>query len=235
VVDDFVASCLLAAGQMCTNPGLVITQAGAAGEKLIGDVAARLRAAPPGVLLAASGPTHLEAAVATLCQAGATVVVGGKRVPGNGYRFDNTLLRVTGAQFLAAPDALQTEAFGSTSLVVLAADGDEMVAIAERLQGSLTGSIYSDEGGADETLAARLAPALCDKVGRYLNDKMPTGVAVSAAMNHGGPFPATGHPGFTAVGFPAAIRRFAKLTCFDHVRQDRLPGVLARMAAPHAR
>ena len=43
-----------------------------------------------------------------------------------------------------------------------------------------------------------LWPALRQHVGRLLNDKMPTGVAVSAAMNHGGPFPATGHPGFTS-------------------------------------
>jgi NADP-dependent aldehyde dehydrogenase len=52
---------------------------------------------------------------------------------------------------------------------------------------------------------------------------MPTGVAVSPAMNHGGPFPATGHPGFTAVGIPAALRRFAALHCYDNVRADRLP------------
>jgi NADP-dependent aldehyde dehydrogenase len=52
---------------------------------------------------------------------------------------------------------------------------------------------------------------------------MPTGVAVSPAMNHGGPYPATGHPGFTAVGFPAAIIRFAALRCYDHVRAGRLP------------
>jgi NADP-dependent aldehyde dehydrogenase len=59
-----------------------------------------------------------------------------------------------------------------------------------------------------------------------LNDKMPTGVAVSPAMNHGGPFPATGHPGFTAVGMPAAIQRFAMLCCYDNVRQARLPAAL---------
>jgi NADP-dependent aldehyde dehydrogenase len=59
-----------------------------------------------------------------------------------------------------------------------------------------------------------------------LNDKMPTGVAVSAAMNHGGPFPATGHPGFTAVGIPASLRRFAMLQCFDNVRPARLPAAL---------
>jgi NADP-dependent aldehyde dehydrogenase len=56
-----------------------------------------------------------------------------------------------------------------------------------------------------------------------LNDKMPTGVAVSPAMNHGGPFPATGHPGFTAVGIPAGIRRFTALHSYDNVRQHRLP------------
>jgi NADP-dependent aldehyde dehydrogenase len=42
-------------------------------------------------------------------------------------------------------------------------------------------------------------------------------------MNHGGPYPATGHPGYTSVGLPASIRRFAALECYDHVREDRLP------------
>jgi NADP-dependent aldehyde dehydrogenase len=42
-------------------------------------------------------------------------------------------------------------------------------------------------------------------------------------MNHGGPYPATGHPGFTAVGIPAAIHRFAMLACYDEVREHRLP------------
>jgi NADP-dependent aldehyde dehydrogenase len=59
-----------------------------------------------------------------------------------------------------------------------------------------------------------------------LNDKMPTGVAVSPAMNHGGPFPATAHPGFTSVGIPASMARFAMLQCYDGVREDRLPAVL---------
>jgi NADP-dependent aldehyde dehydrogenase len=67
-----------------------------------------------------------------------------------------------------------------------------------------------------------------------LNDKMPTGVAVSPAMNHGGPFPSTGHPGFTAVGIPASLRRFAMLQCFDQVRPGRLPAVL-RDVPPHDR
>jgi alpha-ketoglutaric semialdehyde dehydrogenase len=45
-------------------------------------------------------------------------------------------------------------------------------------------------------------------------------------MNHGGPYPATGHPGFTAVGMPRSIERFAALHCYDNVRPHRLPTVL---------
>ncbi|MEX0977839.1 MAG: aldehyde dehydrogenase (NADP(+)), partial [Pirellulales bacterium] len=73
---------------------------------------------------------------------------------------------------------------------------------------------------------AELAPGLRRKVGRLLNDKMPTGVAVSPAMNHGGPYPATGHPGFTAVGIPAAMLRFTALECYDNVPSARLPEAL---------
>jgi NADP-dependent aldehyde dehydrogenase len=61
------------------------------------------------------------------------------------------------------------------------------------------------------------------RVGRLIGNKMPTGVAVSAAMNHGGPYPSTGHPGFTAVGMPAAIRRFAALHCYDNIPDALLP------------
>lgn len=226
VAGEVAASVLLAAGQMCTSPGLVVALAGSAGDALVAAIASGVDAAPPGVLLGAGVVTQLEGAVGALRTAGAELVVGGASLPGPSCRFANTVLRASGAQFLAASDALQTEAFGSAALVVLAADEDEMVAIAERLHGNLCGSIYSGAGTDDEVMYQRLEPVLREKVGRVLNDKMPTGVAVSPAMNHGGPFPATGHPGFTGVGFPAAIRRFAKLTCFDHVRPHRLPAAL---------
>jgi NADP-dependent aldehyde dehydrogenase len=45
-------------------------------------------------------------------------------------------------------------------------------------------------------------------------------------MNHGGPYPSTGHPGWTAVGIPAAITRFTALQCYDNVREERLPPCL---------
>ena len=66
--------------------------------------------------------------------------------------------------------------------------------IASRLEGQLTGSIYSHGGGRDDAAYAAIEPFLRRRVGRLLNDRMPTGVAVSPAMNHGGPYPATTDP-----------------------------------------
>jgi alpha-ketoglutaric semialdehyde dehydrogenase len=108
-------------------------------------------------------------------------------------------------------------------MVIVAADEPELLQVLEHLEGQLTGTVYSAASGADDALYSRLEPVLRRRVGRLLNDKMPTGVAVSPAMNHGGPFPATGHPGFTAVGLPASIARFTALQCYDNVREDRLP------------
>jgi hypothetical protein len=123
----------------------------------------------------------------------------------------------------ADPHTFQTEAFGNGSLIVHADSPARMTELAELLEGNLTGSIYSDTTGADDADYLPLANALRTKVGRLLNDKMPTGVAVVASMNHGGPFPATGHPGFTAVGVPASVTRFGMLQSFDAVRPHRLP------------
>jgi NADP-dependent aldehyde dehydrogenase len=113
--------------------------------------------------------------------------------------------------------------FGAASLWVVAESPTEIGDLLRHLEGNLTGTIYSARDGADEPLYDALAPLLRQKVGRLNNDKMPTGVAVVASMNHGGPYPSTGHPGFTAVGFPATIRRFSMLQSFDNVREHRLP------------
>jgi NADP-dependent aldehyde dehydrogenase len=170
---------------------------------------------------------RISEGIAELVAHGASIVAGGREIEGPRCAFANTLLRAPGAAFLANPHALQTEAFGTVNLVVVADTADEMAAIAGSLEGNLTGSIYSDVEGGDDELYRRVEPVLRRKVGRLLNDKMPTGVAVTPAMNHGGPFPATGHPGFTAVGIPASLLRFAALHCYDNVRPHRLPAELA--------
>jgi NADP-dependent aldehyde dehydrogenase len=154
---------------------------------------------------------------------GAQLLTGGHKLPGPRFSHENTLLRVSGDDFLAQAEALQTEAFGSVHLVVVASSPAQLADITDSLSGNLTGALYSHTGSVDDEAYALVASRLRGKVGRLLNDKMPTGVAVSPAMNHGGPYPSTGHPGFTAVGIPASIRRFTALHCYDNVRPERLP------------
>ena len=226
LVEEFTGSCLMGTGQFCTSPSFVILFAGDAAEQFIAAAKLKLETTPPTPLLSTSVQRTLEESVKTLLAAGATLVTGGKRVSAPGYRFENTLLRASGETFLASPERLQTEAFGNASLLVVVRDAAQAAEVLDRLEGNLTGCIYSDTTGKDDALYDQLAPRLRLRVGRLLNDKMPTGVAVSPAMNHGGPFPATGHPGFTAVGIPAAMRRFGRLACYDNVRPHRLPVAL---------
>ncbi|MCE9605814.1 MAG: aldehyde dehydrogenase (NADP(+)) [Planctomycetia bacterium] len=226
LVDEFTTSCLMGTGQFCTNPGLVLLVAGPKTESFIGAVAKKFEGAPVGALLSSGVADSLAHGVATLAKAGAKLLAGGKVSDAAGFRYQNTLLTATAAQFIADPHALQTECFGNQSLFVVAKDVAELIAALKCLEGNLTGCVYSDTKGSDDAAYDQLVGPLRERVGRLLNDKMPTGVAVSAAMNHGGPFPATGHPGFTAVGIPAAIHRFAMLACYDNVREHRLPASL---------
>jgi NADP-dependent aldehyde dehydrogenase len=226
LADEFSGSCLMGTGQFCTNPSLVLLLDGPLTEQFITAVKTKFEAAPTTPLLSSAVARALAASVKTLQEAGAQLLTGGKAVSAPGHRFANTLLRVSGVKFLAEPEKLQTEAFGNASLFVVARDAAEMEAVIRHLEGNLTGCVYSDTRGGDDAMYDKLAPLLRERVGRLLNDKMPTGVAVSPAMNHGGPYPSTGHPGFTAVGIPASLRRFAMLQCFDNVRAHRLPAPL---------
>ena len=223
---ELADSSLAGAGQFCTSPNVVLLTEGADADAMIDGLADLFNQRAPQTLLSAAGRNHLHDAVVALNSAGAEMVAGGSPVEGASCRYANTLLRASAAQFLASPAELQREAFGNATLVVVAKDAAELAAVVGHIEGSLTGCIYSARSGADDAAYDTLAPILREKVGRLLNDKMPTGVAVSPAMNHGGPFPSTGHPGFTSVGIPAALTRFAALHCYDGVRQERLPDIL---------
>lgn len=226
IAEEFAGSSLMGTGQFCTNPGLVLLLAGEAAESFIGSVKKRFEAAAVTPLLSSGVARSLGESAKILQEAGAKLVTGGTPAPGPGYKFANTILRADGARFVAEPEKLQTEAFGNATLMVVAKDAAEAAAVLDSLEGNLTGAFYTDTTGKDDALHDALALRLRPRVGRLLNDKMPTGVAVTSAMNHGGPYPATGHPGFTAVGIPASLRRFGMLQCFDAVRESRLPPAL---------
>jgi NADP-dependent aldehyde dehydrogenase len=226
VLNDATTSGLMASGQFCTNPGLMLMLAGEDTERFIAGLVDRYRAAPCATLLGEGVMQGLTRSVAVFAEAGVELLAGGAPVDRPGFAFENTILRATGDAFLSDPLTLQTEAFGNCTLLVVANDVEQICQIIATLEGNLTGSIYSATDGSEDAMYDRMAPLLRERVGRLLNDKMPTGVAVSPAMNHGGPFPATGHPHFTAVGIPAALRRFTRLACYDNVRKHRLPPLL---------
>lgn len=223
LAEEFSGSCLMGTGQFCTSPGMLVMQASAQAEAFVDKTVSAFAAAPSGVLFSEAGCQGLASAVQGLSQAGAQVLTGGMPVAGDARRYTNTVLRVSGADFLANSQALQNEAFGNATMIVVTADQAEMLQVLGALEGNLTGCIYSATDGSDDSAYDALAPALRQRVGRLINDKMPTGVAVSPAMNHGGPFPATAQAGFSAVGIPGALLRFAMLQCYDNVRPERLP------------
>ncbi|MBD8874009.1 aldehyde dehydrogenase family protein [Rhodanobacter sp. DHB23] len=224
LAQEFFASCTMGSGQFCTNPGVVIVPTDAAAGRAFLDAAVALfEAGAPKILFSRDGQHGVERAVATLREAGAQVLAGGDPGAGEGFRYRPTLLGVDAADFLRNAAALQTEAFGPVSLVVRTSGLADRVAVAAAFEGNLTGTMYRADDGGDDAAWQAIAAELRPRVGRLIASKMPTGVAVSPAMNHGGPFPATGHPSFTAVGMPAAIHRFTALHCHDGVPDALLP------------
>jgi NADP-dependent aldehyde dehydrogenase len=143
------------------------------------------------------------------------MLCGGREV-GPGFRYEPTLFEVSAAAARRHWNLVTSEAFGPLGAVV-AVEGDaQLVDFARRLDGQLAATMVADD--ADRAARATLLGILRFKAGRILDEAMPTGVAVSPAMVHGGPFPATGDPRFTAVGLPASARRFSKALCLDRVR-----------------
>jgi 2,5-dioxopentanoate dehydrogenase len=102
-------------------------------------------------------------------------------------------------------------------------DEAELLRVAEHLEGQLTATLHIDS--ADYAQARRLLPVLERKAGRILANGFPTGVEVSYAMVHGGPFPATSDSRTTSVG-AMAIERFLRPVCYQDLPADLLPPAL---------
>jgi acyl-CoA reductase-like NAD-dependent aldehyde dehydrogenase len=107
--------------------------------------------------------------------------------------------------------------FGPASLIVEYGDESELPALAGLLEGQLTTTLQAEADDDVSDLAARLA----DISGRVLWNGWPTGVTVSYAQHHGGPYPATSSS-TTSVG-TAAIRRFLRPVAYQSFPADRLP------------
>lgn len=226
IAKQLFESCTLGMGQFCTNPGLVVVMKNKNRKIFFKTLNKLFEQEPDGTLLGEQVLEDLKESIEILKKNKAELITGGKELKEDGFRFSYTLLSVSGKDFLKNPVELQTEAFGPSTLLVYTEDVEETLKIIKNLQGNLTGTLYTKVKDRDDSLYEQLESALRPKVGRLLNNKMPTGVAVTPAMNHGGPFPASGHPGFTSVGIPTSIKRFAHLYCYDNVNQKYLPAEL---------
>ena len=139
IATEFSGSCLMGTGQFCTNPGLVVLIKDENSDELIKTIAQQFSEAPDGTLLSAGVEESLGKAHETLSKAGAEVVCGTGEGKNEGFSRRNTLLKASGAKFIESPEALQTEAFGNTSLIVVAEDLTEAVSVIGCLEGNLTG------------------------------------------------------------------------------------------------
>ncbi|MFJ5612906.1 aldehyde dehydrogenase (NADP(+)) [Streptomyces sp. NPDC093221] len=223
----FVASVSGSAGQLCTKPGFLFLPDGHGLADTLGSAAG----AVPGHPLLHEGIAAAYAArrAAVLATPGVSVLAEGSvevEVSGRSLAAP-TLVEVGLGDLLKHRATLLDEAFGPLSVVVRY-DPDRLdllvAAVGELFPGALTATVHRAAGESDAWLRGLVA-VLRERVGRLLFDGWPTGVAVTPAMQHGGPFPATTSPATTSVG-TAAIQRFLRPVVFQDCPPELLPAPL---------
>jgi NADP-dependent aldehyde dehydrogenase len=220
LAQGIVGSFTQGAGQFCTKPGLVFVPAGAAGDQLVKEMTGEVSALPALVLLnggiAAGFSSGLDRLEKT---ADVEVLARGAAASGEGFEATPTLLTVPAA---ALGPSVLVECFGPVTVVARYTSRDDLFAALGTLPGSLTATVLRGEG--EIGLPNRVGGALRHRTGRLLFDSFPTGVAVSWAQHHGGPWPST-NTQHTSVG-TASIRRFLRPVTYQDAPAELLPDEL---------
>jgi len=228
----YAASLSMGVGQFCTNPGLVLALDCPALDRFVAAAAEAVSATSPATMLTPGIHAAYEEGVERLLgNAGATLVARGAAASGC-YQGQAALFLASADDFLA-DEAMSQEVFGASSVLVRCADEAAMTRVIAALEGQLTATVHF--AGADEAMVGRLLPQLEGKVGRLIANGWPTGVEVSHAMVHGGPFPATSDGRSTSVG-TLAIDRFLRPVCYQDFPASLLPAPLkpgAQDGVPH--
>ena len=213
ILSGYADSASMGAGQFCTKPGVVFVPEDADLGALVADFVER--AAAP--LLNDRVAEGFERGLDALAGHPATeVLVQGRHT---GEDWSPSLLRTDLDSLLEHSDALLEECFGPATLVVAYADERRLLEAAGVLRGQLTVTVHGEE---DDAVAPALLALGASVAGRVVWNGWPTGVAVTYAMTHGGPYPATTAPLHTSVG-TTAIRRFLRPVSFQSVPQSLLP------------
>ncbi|MDQ5980299.1 MAG: 2,5-dioxopentanoate dehydrogenase [Verrucomicrobiota bacterium] len=219
IVDGLHASSTLGVGQFCTNPGLIVLQRSPQAEQFVKDLAAKLAGTPEGSMLTAgiakayatnTGVRAKQPGVKVLAQAKTAGACGAAPV-----WFETEALSFLGNH------ALAEEIFGPSSLVVWCKDRAEMLKVAASVEGSLTATVQA--GAAEAKNYGDLIEVLVTKAGRLVLNGYPTGVEVSHAIVHGGPYPSTSDGGRTTSVGTRALCRWARPVCYQGFTDDLLP------------
>lgn len=212
------ASVALSVGQFCTKPGLAFVPRTPGGDALVDALTQAMASTPAGVMLSERTSASYEHTSATLQSLpGVTVLARASDHSGPGWRGSPLVLE---AQADALADELLDECFGPSVVVVRYDSDDELVGLLDRCTGALTATIHADED--DRDTAERVFNVVQQRVGRIVWNGYPTGVAVSWAMHHGGPYPATTNALHTSVG-TSAIRRWLRPISLQNVPAYLLP------------
>ena len=229
IATELTTSVTGSAGQFCTKPGLVFFVDDAAGSRFAAAVAEKFAAIGPQVLLGEAGCRRLSSGIAGLVKAGAVLLAGQAAATGPASHVP-TLLEVAGNLLVARPESFVVEAFGNATLLVRCGSLAELADAVACAHGSLAASLYCGQDGRDDAAVAAIAPLLVARAGRVIENRMPTGLAVTPPMQHGGPWPSAAPAFFSAVGLPWSILRFTRRICFDGWQESRLPEIVGAAA-----
>jgi NADP-dependent aldehyde dehydrogenase len=220
IVQGLTGSINLGAGQFCTCPGLIFGVETATFQSFREKLAGAFAQAAPASMV---HPVILKGYEQSLARVRGVKGVFEKRstkIPDFTKAEAPPVLFETDAITWLASEALAQEVFGPSAIVVRGKSEEELLQLANSLPGALTATIH----GTPEDLKQhrKLIAVLEKKVGRLVFNGYPTGVEVSSAMHHGGPYPATGDAKFTSVG-TAAIFRFLRPVCYQGFPDEALP------------
>jgi 2,5-dioxopentanoate dehydrogenase len=210
----------MGAGQFCTKPGIVFLPDGNDAASFTGKLRELIGGAAPFHLLTRAIHASYDSALAgRKSDTAVTLVAEAPKVaPNTGFAVSSALFETDAAAFLGSN--LDEEIFGPTTLLIRHSKREQILEIANTLEGHLTATIHGTEQDLREF--ADLVAILERKVGRLVFNGFPTGVEVSHAMVHGGPYPSTSDGRSTSVG-TRAIFRFTRAVCYQGFPDEALP------------
>ena len=218
------ASFTLGAGQFCTKPGLVFYSEGDGAHQFKNKLHELLRGSAPFHLLTSGIRQNFNSEITSRKQLETTTCIPERpNLAADAATSVGAVLFETDAKSFLLDPHLSGEIFGPATLLVQHSHRDVLFGIARGLEGHLTATVHGTD--ADLREYAELISVLEEKVGRLIFNGFPTGVEVTHAMVHGGPYPATSDGRSTSVG-SQAILRFVRPVCYQGFPDASLPDEL---------